>query len=80
MKKGPERMGIETSTRDLSPTRRGVHQWLCFGGRASDSGLYLKLVTRVYLIEKAAFRWYCLLKFLGHSGAEAALYRLAQKR
>lgn len=38
--------------------------WLCFGGPASDSGFYLKLVTRVYLIEKARFRWYCLSGFL----------------
>jgi hypothetical protein len=42
-----------------------VNQWVCFGGPASDSGLYLKLVARVYLIEKVSFRWYCLLKFLG---------------
>jgi hypothetical protein len=28
------------------------------------SGLYLKLVTRVYLIEEAGFRWYSLLEFL----------------
>jgi hypothetical protein len=58
-------MGIETSTRDLIATHSRLNPWLCFGGRASDSGLYLKLVTRVYLIEKAAFRRYCLLSSLG---------------
>jgi signal transduction histidine kinase len=41
-----------------------VNKWLYFGGSAGDSGLYLKLVTRVYLIEKVGFRWYSLLKFL----------------
>jgi hypothetical protein len=40
------------------------NNWLCYGGPASDSGLYLKLVRRVYLIEKAGFWWYCLLRFL----------------
>jgi hypothetical protein len=51
------RMRIETCTRNAPPSESLV--LLRPSGR--DSGLYLKLVTRVYLIEKATFRWYCLL-------------------
>jgi hypothetical protein len=53
-------MGLETFARDRSARHRRVNKWLCFGGPASDSGLYLKFVTRVYLIEKAGLRWYFL--------------------
>ncbi len=80
MKKGPERMGIETSARDRSARRRRLNKWLCCGGPASDSGLYLKLVTRVYWIEKVGFRWYCLLKFLRIQTAKRSFIVSFRKR
>ena len=47
---------------------------------ASNSGLYLKLVARVYLIEKARFPWYCLYKFLGIQVAKRPLVVSFRKR